>query len=129
MNSPQYLNMCKKAHSLLHSKYLITPTQINSNVISNIIYNEKLHIVSEFKEWLNSKECLTLYNNIRFKDLQEEYMKGSLSTWEMESLGMYYHEHELAHVNKEKYSIVNFNELPEEPVIIDYNYYKKIKLF
>ena len=85
------------------------------------------NLMTEFKEWLNSKECLTLYNNIRFKDLQEEYMKGSLSTWEMESLGMYYHEHELAHVNKEKYSIVNFNELPEEPVIIDYNYYKKIK--
>ena len=81
------------------------------------------NLMTEFKEWLNSKECLTLYNNIRFKDLQEEYMKGSLSTWEMESLGMYYHEHELAHVNKEKYSIVNFNELPEEPVIIDYNYY------
>ena len=67
MNSPQYLNMCKKAHSLLHSKYLITPTQINSNVISNIIYNEKLHIVSEFKEWLiydDQNEFLKrFYNN------------------------------------------------------------------
>lgn len=67
MNSPQFLNISKKAHSLLHSKYLITPTQINSNVISNIIYNEKLHIVSEFKEWLiydDQNEFLKrFYNN------------------------------------------------------------------
>ena len=34
----------------------------------------------------------------------------------MESLSYYYHEHELSNINKERYGIVNYFELPEEPV-------------
>jgi DNA polymerase-3 subunit alpha len=29
----------------------------------------------------------------------------------------YYHEHELAHVNKEKYGLVDFFQLPEDPIV------------
>ena len=35
----------------------------------------------------------------------------------MEVLCFYYHEHELAHINNDKYGFVDFYSLPEDPVI------------
>ena len=35
----------------------------------------------------------------------------------MEVLCFYYHEHELAHVNQDKYGFVDYNLLPEEPIV------------
>jgi DNA polymerase-3 subunit alpha len=35
----------------------------------------------------------------------------------MEVLCFYYHEHELAHINKERYGFADFNKLPLEPVV------------
>jgi DNA polymerase-3 subunit alpha len=37
--------------------------------------------------------------------------------WEMDSIGFYYHEHELAKVDESVYHICNFNELPTRPQI------------
>ena len=51
-------------------------------------------------------------------------MKGTISTWEMESMNFYYHEHELINVDKERYCIEDFNDLPEEPVVVGTNKYK-----
>lgn len=42
---------------------------------------------------------------------EEKELDTSISKWEMDSLSFYYHEHELANVDKELYEIVNFNEL------------------
>ena len=39
------------------------------------------------------------------------------STWEMDALCFYYHEHELAHVNTQKYGIDDFFNLPEVPAV------------
>ena len=74
------VSFSKVAYSLLGKKYLITPSQLDANVITNIIYNEKLHIVSEFKEWLiyddqneflkrfysNNESKVKLYNLFEF---------------------------------------------------------------
>ena len=35
----------------------------------------------------------------------------------MEALCFYYHEHELAHINNQRYGFVDFNSLPEDPVV------------
>ena len=35
----------------------------------------------------------------------------------METVCFYYHEHELMNVNKEKYGLVNFYDLPEQPIV------------
>ena len=42
----------------------------------------------------------------------------------MDSLSFYYHEHELAHVNKAKYLISDFESLPEKPKITEYYVYR-----
>ena len=71
------------------------------------------------REWLkqNQDEMLAAYNQVLFKEAWEKYAKGNVSYWEMESLCFYYHEHELAHVDTNRYGIVSFFDLPEEPEV------------
>lgn len=95
------------------------------------IYSKK---IAKFTQWLNSKECLNLYNDITFNNIKNEIMQGNISTWEMESMNFYYHEHELAHIDKDKYTISNYNDLPEEAEVVgftEYNgvQYPKFKLY
>ncbi len=73
-----------------------------------------------FRKWLqdNQQEVLTTLNKILFKEEWDKYAKnGSLSAWEMEVLCFYYHEHELLNVDRRRYGLSNFAELPEEPVV------------
>ena len=86
-----------------------------------------------FRNWLqqNKQEALTKLNDIIFMEQWEKYAKGTISAWEMESMCYYYHEHELANVDKEKYGFSNFFALPEEPVV-DHSFFKggkQINLF
>ena len=76
--------------------------------------------MDEFKVWLNSDNCLGIYNKQCFESIKRDNMEGSISKWEMDSLCFYYHEHELAHMNFDRYDVVDFNTLPEEPTIVGY---------
>ena len=69
----------------------------------------------------NKERLLEQLNNVLFQEEWNKYAAGSLSTWEMASLGFYYHEHELAHINDSQYGIVEYNTLPEQP-IVDYTF-------
>ena len=71
------------------------------------------------RDWLkeNQEQVLKEMNSMLFQEVWNKYALGSLSSWEMEALCFYYHEHELAKVNTEKYGIVNFNDLPEQPEV------------
>jgi len=84
---------------------------------------EKIYqsIMDKARDWVkeNQNEILEKYNNILFKECWDKYATGNISSYEMEALCFYYHEHELAHINKNKYGIIDFYELPSEP-IVDY---------
>jgi DNA polymerase-3 subunit alpha len=71
------------------------------------------------REWIraNKEEVLDKLNAKIFMDDWNKYAKGSYSSWEMEVMCFYYHEHELANVNKGKYGLMNFYDLPEEPIV------------
>lgn len=71
------------------------------------------------RDWLKENQTLVLsqLNEQLFNEAWEKYAKGTISTWEMESLCFYYHDHELANVNTQKYGISNFFALPEEPEV------------
>ena len=71
------------------------------------------------RDWLkeHQSEVLRELNAQLFMDTWNKYAQGSLSSWEMESLCFYYHEHELANVDTHKYGISNFFALPEEPEV------------
>lgn len=77
-----------------------------------------------FTQWLNSPACIDTYNYIVFEDIKRNLMDGNQSRWEMESMNYYYSEHELAGIDKERYGIVDFNELPEEPVITGFSQWR-----
>lgn len=76
-------------------------------------------ITSELRQWLLSDEALDLYNKAMYDELWEKDCQGSLSRWEMDSVSFYSHDHELQHVDFDYYDVEDFNELDEEPVVID----------
>lgn len=65
----------------------------------------------------HQQEMLDKYNNILFQEQWNKYAAGNESTWEMDSMGYYYHEHELANVRQEWYNIYEYKDLPEEPQV------------
>ncbi|WP_425203763.1 DNA polymerase III subunit alpha [Priestia megaterium] len=71
--------------------------------------------IVKLKEWLTKQEALDSLNNKLLLNEFEDNASGTISKWEMDSLSYYYHAHELAHVDTEKYGVVNFNEQPEQP--------------
>ena len=72
-----------------------------------------------FRKWIASDKetILNALNKEIFMEDWNKYAKGNVSSWEMEVLCFYYHEHELAHINNDKYGFVDFYALPEDPVI------------
>ena len=81
-----------------------------------------------FRNWLsaNKEEVLKQLNTLIFKEEWDKYASGNISSWEMEVMCFYYHEHELAHLDQLKYGFVDFNKLPEDP-IVDRTFYKSGK--
>lgn len=75
--------------------------------------------IDSFRTYINNNKDLLLerLNNIIFMEDMMKYAKGTVSAWEMEVLCFYYHEHELANVEFDKYGIENFYNLPAEPVV------------
>lgn len=83
-------------------------------------YDKKMENI---KEWISQNDILQMYNSALLDEEWNQNVEGSISKWEMESLSYYYNDHELAHVNKEKYDISNFNNLSEEPEVVnEYEY-------
>ena len=73
-----------------------------------------------FRGWIkdNKQEILTSLNDrIFYEDWKKYAGKDNLSAWEMEVLCYYYHEHELARLDKDKYGLEEFFDLNETPEI------------
>lgn len=75
--------------------------------------------MNPMRDWMkaNQNEILAALNYRLFQETWDKYAKGSISQWEMESLGFYYHDHELANLKNEVYGITDFYSLKEEPVV------------
>lgn len=66
-------------------------------------------------------ELLNQLNETLLDEIWDKYAQGTLASWEMDSLGFYYHEHELANINNAQYGIVEYNTLPANP-FVDYTF-------
>lgn len=74
--------------------------------------------MESFKQELkNNKTILDIFNKKAFMEVWDKYGAGNISSWEMDSINFYYHDHELKGIDKKKYEIDNFFELSEEPEI------------
>ena len=76
-------------------------------------------VMDKVREWVQTyqDDILNNYNTILFEECWNKYALGNLSSYEMDALCFYYHEHELAHVNVNKYGVVDFNKLSADPEI------------
>ena len=88
---------------------------INQKTWDNI-YQSKM---DNIRDWLkeNQESILNELNAKLFKAEWNKYATGTISAWEMSSLCFYYHEHELIHVDTQKYGIIDFNKLSTIPAI------------
>lgn len=81
----------------------------------------------------NHDYYINAVNQEAFEAEWNKYCAGGLSKWEMDSLSFYYGTHELEGINKQKYGICEFMELPEVSNIVGYfkigkNQYPKYEL-
>ena len=98
-----------------HGQYFILQS------IWDKIYKQKMDKVRTYLQ-THQQEMLDKYNQQLFMECWNKYAIGTVSAWEMEALCFYYHDHELKHINKSKYGLVNFNDLSAEP---DVDYFFK----
>lgn len=90
---------------------------VNAKVWDKKVYQKHMDV---FREWLSqnqNKVLAELNDTIFLEDWRKYAGNGNLSAWEMEVLCFYYHEHELAHINNNKYGYADFSKLPQDPVV------------
>ena len=71
--------------------------------------------IQPLREWFASENALNLYNNAAFNEIWNKYASGNEARWSMTALSYYDEEHELFNVDCEKYGIVDFYQMPEQP--------------
>ena len=92
------------------------PTYAMNQKLWEKVYQQQMDFV---REWMKANQDEVLYqlNKTIFQEEWNKYASGNYSSWEMEALCFYYHEHELKNVNRARYGISNFFDLPEEPIV------------
>lgn len=78
---------------------------------------------------MNDKTIINSYNEKLYLDTYNQYAKGNISKWEMDSMCFYKTQHELANVNTKRYAIENFFDLSYDPYVNETWTNKKGKVF
>lgn len=76
-------------------------------------------VTEELKTFINTPEFIKEYNKQSMRKRYNELVPNQdPNHWSMETCSFYSNEHELSHIDKERYNISLFDELPEEPKFI-----------
>lgn len=90
-------------------------------ISENKFTKEADSLIQPLKDWFATEEALNAYNEKLFERLWEKHAVGTIPHWNMKALSYYeIGQHELQDIDEEKYGIVNFFELPEEPEPYDW---------
>ena len=73
---------------------------------------------------LKDTEVAKKYNTLIYNNTYNKYSEGSLAKWEMDSMSYYKTEHELSKVNTKRYTIDDFNDLPEDPIATETGFFR-----
>lgn len=79
---------------------------------------EKLYkpVMAELKAYINTPEFIKEFNRqVMRKRYNELVPNQDVNHWSFETCSFFAKEHELAHIDRERYNIDLFDELPEEP--------------
>ena len=79
------------------------------------------------QQWFHSEDGLKRYNDYLFDCHCQKHAKGNISAWEMETMGYYYHDHEVSIVPKDIHQISDYQTLSETPTIVGHHTYKNIQ--
>ena len=79
------------------------------------IYKKQMTGIKE--ELKANPAILNNLNQKLFDAMWNKYAEGTISKWEMDSVCFYYHAHELANIDRDRYLIEDYTDLAEEPVI------------
>lgn len=79
---------------------------------------EKLYkpVMDELKAYINTPEFIKEFNRqVMCKRYNELVPNQDVNHWSFETCSFFANEHELAHIDRERYNVDLFDELPEEP--------------
>lgn len=65
----------------------------------------------------HQEELLNKLNSTLFQEMWDKYAAGTYADWEMDSLGFYFNEHPLTHINRKQYDIYQYYDLGEKPKV------------
>lgn len=65
----------------------------------------------------NQDELLRQLNNCLYNEMWNKYATGTLASWEMDSLGFYYHDHPLKNLDKLRYNVIPYNQQSDTPPV------------
>ena len=112
----------ERAFNFFEKKYdmdLVKQDENNNFIIAQTtwdkIYKKEMENIKE--ELKTNPSILENLNNKLFSEVWDKYAGGNISKWEMDSVCFYHNKHELANIDKDKYMIENFDDLPEEPIV------------
>lgn len=88
------------------------------------LYSNKM---DEFKTYLhnNQEKYIKALQEAEIQSIWTDSCTGTLSSWEMDTVGFYYHEHELANCSHIEFEFTNFYSLPENAIPTKYMKYKE----
>lgn len=91
------------------------------------LYKDKM---LELKEYMtkNQDKLIDKLHTAEIQEIWNQYCAGSVSTWEMDTLGFYYHDHELLNVHHPEFQFQDFYNLSSVPIPKEYKEYKGRKL-
>lgn len=113
------LNFINQHYPDLHMDYIGSCSQWNYMLNVKLwdkVYQKEMDAV---REWMknNQDEALYQLNKEIFAEEWKKYASGNYSSWEMEVMCFYYHEHELSQINAHRYGLIDYDKLPEEPIV------------
>jgi DNA polymerase-3 subunit alpha len=98
-------------------------TYINKSVWEKMYSNKMDGMRTYFAN--HQEKLINALQQAEINDIWEDSCKGTLSSWEMEALGFYYHDHELTNCSHVEFNFVDFYEQPEIPIPDHYIKYKE----
>ena len=121
----KFLKTCKDGinYSLNEAALNFISNNFDSDLIEDGTYilqktwdNLYKKVMEPMRQYLkdNKDEMLAALNKSLYDEVADKYAAGNISSWEMDSISFYYHEHELAFAQPD---FDDFFDLPEEPEV------------
>ena len=115
---PGFYDLKDKYYDFYEQHFDVDDLVVNGNILLDIKKWDKIYAkcMVPVKAWLteNQDYVLEQFNDILFQEQWNKYASGNISSWEMTSLGFYAHQHELCHIDRQKYGLSDFNSLCEQ---------------